>query len=339
MDLRDVLADALDRADSQLRATAATGYVFGDLPVALRFEPRALIPALARMIEARRAPAVGRPWSIDVVGADPGRYGGLLPEPSRLRTTVLRSTADIYYLWLDEAGGYATALDRRSRRGLVWFTQPDRIASWHIARPLLHALKGLSLATPWTPVHAAAFAREGRAVLAIGQSGAGKTSMALAGALTGWDYLGDDAVMIRSDPPTVAALYSSCRLRTDMFATFEAAMTASLGNSDDAGEIKAELDVSLLGACRADTAAIAAILVPERAGAPGPVLTPIGRAETVRRMVLAKRQSIAGDEQSSFEKLGALVQAVPCYRFDPGGDPFAAVDALAALLSSRDCRA
>jgi hypothetical protein len=285
------------------------------------------------MIAPRRASGPGAPWSIDVVGGGMERYGALLPEPARLRTTVLRSTRDIYYLWLDEAGGYLTAIDRRSGRGLIWFPAPDRIASWHIARPFLHALKGLSLATPWTPIHAAAIARRGRAVVAIGQSGAGKTSMALAGAMTGWDYLGDDAILVRADPPTAAALYSSCRLRTDMFGMFADAMTASLGTSDDAGEIKAELDVARLGACGTGSAAIRAVVVPERAGAAVPRLSPIGRSETVRKIVMAKRQSIAGDEQASFEKLTALVRAVPCYRFDPGPDPFAAVGALAELVA------
>jgi len=332
-DLRDLVAAALAAADTELAGQPRSGFLFGDIPVTLRLAPTGRIPRLAAMIGARRHPIAGPAWSIDVVGGRPDCYGPLLPATVLRGEAVLRSTRDLYYLWLDEAGGYLSAIDRKRRRGLVWFTQPDRIGSWHVARPFLHALKGLSLDTAWVPIHAAAVARDGRAAVVVGMSGAGKTSIALAAAMTGWDYLGDDAVLVRPDPPTAAALYTSCRVRTDMFEVFRGAMTASLGLSDDAGETKAELDVARLGACRTGAARIGAILVPERAGAQRPTFTRVGRSETVRKMVMAARQSIQGDDDVAFAKLAALVRDVPCYMFDPGPDPFAAAAALGELLS------
>lgn len=332
-DLRDLLAAALAAADTELAGQPTSGYLFGDIPVALRLAPTGRIPELAATIGARLSPIAEPSWSIDVIGGNSMHYAPLLPAAALRGNEVLRSTRDLYYFWLDEAGGYLSAIDRKSRRGLVWFTQPGRIASWHVARPLLHAFKGLSLETPWVPIHAAAVAREGRAVVVVGMSGAGKTSIALAAAMTGWDYLGDDAILVRPDPPTAAALYTSCRVRTDMFEVFAGAMTASLGLSDDAGETKAELDVARLGACRTGSARIAAILVPERAGARRPTYTRVGRSETVRKMVMAARQSIKGDDDVAFAKLAALVRDVPCYLFDPGPDPFAAAGALGGLLS------
>jgi hypothetical protein len=285
------------------------------------------------MIGARRHPVAGPSWSVDVVGGNREHYGALLPAAGRRGEAVLRSTSDLYYLWLDEAGGYLSAIDRTTRRGLVWFTQPEKVASWHVARPLLHTLKGLSSDTPWVPIHAAAIARGGRAAVVVGLSGAGKTSIALAAAMTGWDYLGDDAILVRPDPPTAAALYTSCRVRTDMLEIFRGAMVASLGLSDDAGETKAELDVARLGACRTGASRIGAILVPERGGAQRPTLTRLRRSETVRKMVLAARQSIHGDDNLAFATLAALVRDVPCYLFDPGPDPFAAAGVLGVLLS------
>lgn len=333
-DLRDLVAAALAAADAELAGEARAGYLFGDIPVALRLAPAGRIPELAAMIGARRHTIAGPSWSIDVVGGNPDRYGALLPEVARRSTFVLRSTRDIYYLWLNEAGGYLSTIDRRNRRGLVWFTQPDKIASWHVARPLLHSLKGLSLDTAWVPIHAAAVARDGRAALVVGMSGAGKTSIALAAAMTGWDYLGDDVVLVRADPPTAAALYTSCRVRTDMFGMFGGAMTASLGLSDDAGEIKAELDVAQLGDCRTGVARIGAILIPERAGAERPTFAPVRRSDTVRKIVFAARQSIQGDDDVAFAKFAAMVRDVPCYAFDPGPDPFAAAGALGELLAA-----
>ena len=333
-DLRDLLAAALDAADRELGGVAPVGWVLGDIPIAVRLDTRGRIPALAAMIGvASSAPATDA-WTIDVIGGGLDGHAGLLPPPAQRGMTVLRANDDIYYLWLDEVGGYLTAIDRRRRRAMVWFTQPDRIASWHVARPLIHAIKGISFATPWTPIHAAAASWQGRAVVAIGQSGAGKTSIALASAMTGWNYLGDDAVLVRAGPPAVARLFSSARVRPDMFEILAGAMAASLGTSDDAGELKAELDMRRIGACREDSAPIAAITLPERRGAPRPELLPVSRSETVRRIVLAARQSIQGDDSATFDKIAALVRDVPCYRFDPGPDPFAAAEALAKLVTT-----
>jgi len=333
-DLRDVLAAAIETADRTLGATPGTGWVLGDVAIAVRLDARGRIPSLAAMVGVDPTPPAPDAWRIDVVGGGMERHSALLPAEARRGASTLRADGDLYYLWLDEAGGYLTAIDRRSRRGLVWFTDPDRIASWHVARPLLHALKGISLTTPWTPVHAAAAAWRGRAVVAIGQSGAGKTSLALACATAGWNYLGDDAVLLRGGPPAVARLYSSARVRTDMFGVFAGAMTASLGLSDDAGELKAELDMRRIGACGADSAPVAAIVLPARDGAAAPRLYPVGRSETVRRMAVAARQSLQGDDMATFHKLAAMVRDVPCYGFDPGPDPFAAAEALARLVEA-----
>jgi hypothetical protein len=199
---------------------------------------------LLRMIDSRRSGPEGDATLIDVVGGSFGEHERLLPPVELRGERVLRSSKDIYYLWLNEAGGYLTVIDRRNRRGLVWFTVPERIASWHIARPFLHVIKGLSLQSQWTPIHAAAVALGGAGILIVGNSGAGKTSLAVGCALAGWDYLGDDAVIVRADPPTVGALYSSARLRADTFDLFPKAMTASLEKMKGSTTGKVEMKTS-----------------------------------------------------------------------------------------------
>jgi hypothetical protein len=334
--LRDLLASVIGTVDARLAGEAAVHFRFGDIPVAVRFDRSPRIPELQRMMEARRSGPDRDAWLIDVAGGTlDGRHDRFLPSTADRNQRILGSNDAFYYLWLDEAGGYVTAIDRPQRRGIVWFPTPEAIASWHVARPLLHAIKGISRATPWTPIHAASVALNGHAILATGQSGAGKTSIALACALAGWDYLGDDAVIVRPGPPAVAALYSSSRLRTDMFGLLEGALRASLGTSDDAGELKAEIDMTLLGRCTVGSAALAAIVVPRRIGGGRTTLAPIGRSETLRIMMNAAHQSILGDEQTAFEKLAAIVRDVPCYAFDSGPDPLAVPEALARLVEGR----
>src|SRR5262245_56669307 len=250
-----------------MRATARRlpppTFRFGGLSIAVRLDGTPPLERLMPMIGGRANAAAHDAAVLDVIGGALEGHEGLLPPAEARSRTVLRASADIYYLWLNEADGYLTAIDRRTRRGLVWFTAPDRIASWHVARPFLHAIKGFSLETSWTPIHAAAVAIEDKAVLIVGQSGAGKTSIALSCVTQGWSYLGDDAVIVRADPARVGALYSSARLRADTFARFPGIMKACLAVSDDAGEQKAEVDMTLLPAQRVAEAGIRAILYPQ----------------------------------------------------------------------------
>ena len=337
MDLRDLLRDALadtDRLATEQNLPRST-FRLGDLPVAVRVGGSPAVQRLLPMLAARSTAPCGGAALIDVIGGPlPGRHGLLPPAEMRPRT-VLRANGDIYYLWLDEAGGYLTAIDRRAKRGLVWFTAPDRIASWHIARPLLHAIKGLSMATAWTPIHAASIARDGKALLIVGMSGAGKTSIAIGCALQGWDYLGDDAVIVRADPARVGALYASARLRADTFNRYPKAMQACLGISDDAGELKAELDMALLRPLAVGDAEIRAILVAQPTDWTEFRLKPMSRSDTLRKLMEATRQSMLGDEAAAFSKLAALVADVPCYGLTACGDPARLSEALAHLVEER----
>lgn len=336
LDLRDILRAALVETDAVATEgrTRPSFFRFGELALAVRILGPQPLQRLLAMIAARAADPSQDAVLLDVIGGPVKSLEGLLPLPDMRGRTVLRANEDLYYLWLDEAGGYLTAINRRAGHGLVWFTRPDRIASWHVARPLMHAIKGASLRTSWTPIHAASVARKGDAILIVGQSGAGKTSIAMTCASQGWDYLGDDAVLVRADPARVASLYSSARLREDTFQRYPEIMNACLGVSDDAGELKAEVDMALLGPPAAE-AEIKAVVVPQPTDWAEFRLAPMGRADTLRKLMEATRQSMLGDEPVAFSKLAALVSQVPCYALTAGGDAATLSDGLARLVEGR----
>jgi hypothetical protein len=336
LDLRDVLRAALVETGALAteRQALPSFFRFGEFALAVRILGPEPLQRLLAMIAARVADPSQDAVLLDVIGGPVKSLEGLLPRPDMRGRTVLRANEDLYYLWLDEAGGYVTAIDRHAGRGLVWFTKPDRIASWHIARPLMHAIKGASLRTPWTPIHAASVAREGSAILIVGQSGAGKTSIAMTCASRGWDYLGDDAVIVRAGPARVGSLYSSARLREDTFRHYPEAMGACLGVSDDAGELKAEVDMALLRP-PAGEAEIKAIVVPQPTDWTEFRLAPLGRADTLRKLMESTRQSMLGDEAVAFSKLAALVSQVPCYALTASGDASTLSDGLARLTEGK----
>ncbi len=94
------------------------------------------------------------------------------------------------YAVADLAGGFVFG----------WLT-PESVADrgwfrYHVLEPLVYlCLESLYC----LPVHAAAVARNGRALLLCGNSGSGKTCLAYACARRGWTYLSDDASVIDRD--------------------------------------------------------------------------------------------------------------------------------------------
>lgn len=84
--------------------------------------------------------------------------------------------------------------DTKTHTGVAWIT---RSAAEDPAFLRYHFLEGMALemivSLHLTPFHAGCVARNGRAVLLCGDSGAGKSSLSYACARRGWTYLSDDA--------------------------------------------------------------------------------------------------------------------------------------------------
>ncbi|MBX9395100.1 hypothetical protein K4749_16195 [Streptomyces sp. TRM72054] len=75
--------------------------------------------------------------------------------------------------------------------------QPVAVAAARLARELVRAQL---LADGWTVLHASAAVKDGRAVLTLGDKGAGKTTTALLLARQGWELLANDRVFARTEP-------------------------------------------------------------------------------------------------------------------------------------------
>jgi hypothetical protein len=116
-----------------------------------------------------------------------------------------------------------------------------------------------------TPVHAAAVAHDGRAVLLCGDSGAGKTCLAYACARRGWRYLADDATNIERDRPELIAIGSPHQIR---FRSASAAIFPELAAFPAAtrpnGKPDIEVDSAALGLSIALEAPVAGLVFLER---------------------------------------------------------------------------
>ena len=100
------------------------------------------------------------------------------------------------------------------------------------ARPAIHAIAAWAAGRGVMPVHAAAVARDGRALLLIGRGGRGKTTTALTLAARGWRLIADDLCFLETTPagPVIHGLYATAVLTPSVV---EAARRGLVGAAPD----------------------------------------------------------------------------------------------------------
>lgn len=314
-------------------ATAAGSYRFADLSVNVRVALGEKSAGFLRMVEHRRVESpTADAAEIDIIEGHHPQLDVLLPPLEHRDKRLVESTDDFYYFWAPAPGSNVTAIDRKSRRALLWYTRAGEIASWEFSRPFMTALHGFMLPTAWTPVHAAALAKNGAAILVAGRGGVGKTTTALVCAEAGWDYLSDDFVLVGGTPPCALSLYRSARLREDMFGRLPRSMTAATNVSTDDGEVRAEVDVAMVGPVAAAAAEIRTVVVLQRAGAARPALVPLRRSLALSALAAPSLVALPGGRTETYAKIAELVGRVPCYGFEPGPRLEDIPGALAPLL-------
>lgn len=185
-----------------------------------------------------------------------------------------------------------------------------------MARSLVWQLNRLALAapTPHVLVHAAVASLDGRALVAPGRSGAGKTTLVAALALAGWTYLSDevaclgpDGARVRPYPRPLALEPGSWGLVPDAVDRWPAGVPAMVT------DLRLVLPASLGTAGQPAAATPVAIVFPEVIpGAPNR-LEPLARAEALARLLpLTFNLDAVGRE--GFERLEGCVRRATCHR-------------------------
>lgn len=324
------IREAIATLDGTARAEFEATFRFGDILICLRLHGHGQTAALLQSIQHRRIDAAPSAISIDVLGGPQARLERLLPPSGQRHQRYLYDDEHAYMYWAAE--GNLTLLDRDAGRGIVWYVDPETIPSWEMGRPFLPLIKALSMATAWTPVHAAAVAQDHRSgILILGASNVGKSSTALVCVDAGWRYVGDDCVLLTAQPPRAASLYRTARVRADMFSSLQTAIRATQRFSVNSGEVRAEIDVGLFRGADIGDADIKAIVLPQRNGAERARLAPMSRSLALRALSATTLVMLPGARVATHNILADVVQAVPCYTVDPGPE-LSAVPAILAQL-------
>lgn len=247
----------------------------------------------------------------------------LIPHPPNEYRTI--ASDDCFAMWQPGDRPMLYLLDQKSKRALIWLAA-DAAPDWIASRPALPLMSAFSLDTEWIALHAAAVGQSGRILLLAGDGRAGKTTAALSCAYAGWDYAGDDYVLVNTTNAAVEPLYCSARLRADMASSFAGFLNVPAQISSSDGEPRYELRLGgERGRDHIKGGSLAAILLPRRRGAKEPEFAPARRIDAVAglktSMSLAITHVHRDTREMTIKKIVTVIGLAPVYFVDTGQCP------------------
>jgi hypothetical protein len=294
------------------------------------------MPALAH----HPVPDRGEGSGLTVAAFDTRSTGSAMPAPV-WPTTAYTPTSEISGLEGDRftvafnvGTGVLDVLDNESGSALHWIEDARRHPAYDASSPfrlLFHwwlRRRGIHF------LHAGAVARGGKGLLLAGRGGSGKSTVALACLLAGFDFLGDDYVAASPSPPRAFNLYGSAKLEGGHLAARLPRLTgAVVGHTEAAGRGKAILAIpgELVARIR-ERAEIVALVLPRVMQAARSSLRPAGPAEALRALVPSTCLQLTALRRSDIDAMAALARALPAFTLEVGRDLEAVPDLLAGLL-------
>ncbi len=196
--------------------------------VRLSFAGERLVPFFTRALEHLRIEPVATPDATFCVWDTASTGVSMLPPPCDREAFSDRGD-----LWGFNSRRIKTAFhyhdfsvnlfDHERNTGIYWVQNAQLLPYWVLASPLRTLFHWWMERHGRQLVHAAAVGVGDRALLAVGKGGLGKSSTALACLEAGFQFMGDDYVIVRSEPrPTVYGLYATAKINREDIDRFPA---------------------------------------------------------------------------------------------------------------------
>lgn len=255
-----------------------------------------------------------------VLPADTSKYA--LYEDKMYLVLWLPAPDDVLYVWNYE-----------SCTGVMWCTSKT-MPPWLLSRPILPLIHAYATQTEWCPVHASAVGRDGKFLLMVGPGGAGKSTAALSCVAAGWQYAGDDFVLINPKRRLVAPLYASGRLRVGGPEQLAASLSRFIfAESNEGDEPRFEMR---LGGREKETSVqggvIERVLIPRRRGGPPFEIERARPVDAFASMIPYTRIYTPGRAEQLTKKLLAASGMLPAYFVDTGTDAMTIPAGLQSIL-------
>lgn len=229
--------------------------------------------------------------------------------------------------------------DRKRRIGIYWVQDAALLPYWVLASPLRTLFHWWMEQNGCQLVHAAAVGRDGRALLIVGKGGLGKSSTALTCLEAGFEFLGDDYVIVRSEPrPTVYSLYATAKINPGDVSRYPA-FQPLLARQDVPADEKAVvfLDPHHRALLRREMP-IEAIAVPRVVDREGTTFEPEADAVVQQAATFTTMSQLPYAGDHTHRRFAALCRALPGYRIELGCDRVATTSAITGFLADPSSR-
>lgn len=306
----------------QARAHRVT---LGGLPFSFEFSgpalERALLPALSHwptchedapirvlMWEGAGAPPPPADW---FVPAPRGEISGWSEEESASSIRACQNLdARSACLW-----------NSRERIAIYWCASADNLPVYEQAAPLRNLWQWIFSAQGGQLCHGAVVGLRGKGILLAGKGGSGKSTTALTCLARGWDYVGDDYVLLMPGSPTVAhALFGTAKMSAPM-------------EGDWARQVDDPVSGKRVYWLRSGLTAslpLSRIVLPQVARVTRSL--PCSRMEALRAVAPSSLFQLAGASALSWRRIQSLTGNLPASRLELGPDPEQIVDSLSCLV-------
>ncbi len=187
------------------------------------------------------------------------------------------------------------------------------------------------------PLHAACIGREGRGLLVMGDSGAGKSTAALHCGLRGLDLVAEDSTLVAPQSLLGTGVANFLHVRRDSLRYVPARVAVRLRRFPvirrRSGVVKLEIDLrraALPLAPHAVRVAATVFAVPRRAARGAPLLVPLAPDAALARLAAAQPYAAHRPEWPIFTR---RLAALPSFELRRGSHPDEAAAALESLLA------
>lgn len=224
-------------------------------------------------------------------------------------------------LMVELHAGLSVATDRAAARVTALAGAIGDLPSSHLSHPFAHVFGWLGAQRQAYITHGAAIGRDGRGLLFAGSGGQGKSTTALACAAAGWEFAGDDFMMLdRTAAGTYAAhsLYATGRLHPAQAARFPS-LVANWDSLLSPEDNKLTLFPRAGAVSLVRRMTIEGIVLPIVGPDQGEI-TPLPRAAALRALMADSVRIYPWLTRERMQFYAEAVETLPCYKLTVGPD-------------------
>ena len=221
-----------------------------------------------------------------------------------------------------ERGHYVNAIDRLSSEIFTWRADGNDQALYERAKPFPNMLEMWYRDQAVQQLHAGLVAHNGKGVLFIGKSGAGKSTCTIACALDGFDYLGDDHNGLQMTPDGHCighSFYNAARIGPGHLAHFPELRAHQVRPHSEYDEKSLVWMTQVRPGNVARSCQIVAVVMPRIASGP----TRSCRASKVQTLIALAPSTLKlpqGGGFGGFMNLADFIPKMPCFLLECGPD-------------------